>query len=158
MHIIYGAFFRHVLALEDAAVQHDKEGRNGNEVRAYYQNVMKLTDAEAATVKKIARDCQNAADELEVKARKVIDAAWAPYPGHRVPVGVKPPALPDELRQLERERIETIKTYVQKMETALGPATFRKVDAHVQRVLAKRISIVPIAPPVPQAPPNRTNQ
>src|SRR5258708_5640126 len=50
-HVVYGSFFSHLLALEDAAAEHDKAGRKGDEVRAYYQNAMKLSGAEAATMK-----------------------------------------------------------------------------------------------------------
>jgi hypothetical protein len=95
-HLVYGAFFRHVLALEEAAVEHDKAGRNGDEVRAYYQNALNLTDTEAVAMKHIARDCGDAIHELDIKARRVIDAAWASYPGHRVPVEAKPPAVPEQ--------------------------------------------------------------
>ena len=144
MHVVYGAFFRHVLALEDAAIEHDKAGRKGSEVRAYYQTAMKLTDAEAATVKRVAAQCQAGVHELDISARKVINAAWAPYPDHRVPVGEKPPAVPEELRRLDRERIETIEAHIKELEIALGPVAYQKINNQVRNVFAKQMSVTSI--------------
>jgi hypothetical protein len=143
---VYQAFFNHIVALESAAVEHDKAGRKGDEVRAYYQKLLKLTDVEAADLKRVATDYQNALHDLEAKAKSVVEAAWAPYPNHRVPLGAKVPEMPEELNQLERERVDMINAHAKLLEALLDPATFKRVDNYVQNVLAKQVTISRISP------------
>jgi len=150
--VVYQAFFGHVVALENAAAEHDKNGRKGSEVRAYYQQAVKLTNREATDLKRIADACGGAVHALDVRAQKIIEAAWASHPDRKLPIGAKAPAPPPELAKLDLERIDTVNAHMQKLRDALGPDSFRKLDGYVQNNFARQIQVVPVVPPGARTP------
>ncbi|GEM_PF-3323516 len=140
-HALYSAFFRNILALEDAAAKHDKAGRKGDEVRTYYQNLLGLTPAEAATLKQVAQDYSDAVHKLDIRAKEIIDQARAPYPNHGLPVGAKPPAVPEELRQLNVRKAEIAIEQKQSLQRNFSQESFQHLDLYVQNSFSKQVTV-----------------
>lgn len=133
--------------MEEAALEHDRAGRKGNEVRGYYQGEMRLTDEAAKRMKQIAADCNEAIRKLDLQVQEIVRKAWEPYRARGVPAGETPPAAPLELFEIDRKKVETIAEFTKKLEDDLGPRSFQRVDTYLQKTFSKQISTTPVVPP-----------
>lgn len=156
--MLYRFFFRHLVALDVAANNLDSQGKNGNELRNYYQAVLSLTAAEAALLKQNGATCLTAVQQLDQQAQAIIQKIRAPFPGGVLSSpGALPPPDP-RLQQLTQQRDNVTNSQIQSMQAAFAAASFARIDSYIKTQFASQVSGVPIvphppsgAPPVPPA-------
>jgi hypothetical protein len=116
----YSAFFHFVVDLQKQASALEGEGKRGDSLREYVKTQAGLNDEEARKVGEISRSCVEAVSQQDAKALIVIQKFQSQFPGKRVPVGVKLPPPPPELKPLQRERDQIILAAKKELVSALG--------------------------------------
>lgn len=141
-HVIYGQLFRHVLFLEKQADLADQRGLNGNDLRNFYQEHGRLSTAEAAALKQIARNAIDQTNAIDERIQAVILTAHAQYPGGRLPPNTLPPPPPQELYDLQNQKDNVMLTHTASLRAAMGEERFQAFDAYIQRDFAPHITIM----------------
>jgi hypothetical protein len=141
---LYRFFFRHLGVLDSQAATMDAEGKNGNELRNYYQTILNWTPAEAAIVKQNATSCVTAIQQLDQQAQAIIQQIKAAYPLGINPSSGAPPAPDARLVQLTQQRDSVTNAQVTSLQSSLSAATFQKLDTWIKTQFARQVSSVPI--------------
>jgi len=141
---LYRAFFNHAQALEKAASDAEAGSAKGRELRSYYQHKIGLSESQAATLKQFAAQCVNATQDVDRRAKAIIEQVWKQYPPGRVASKDQIPKPPPELAQLTQERDDVTNAQVQGLRAALGETSFGKVDGYVRTEFAKQVKPVPV--------------
>ena len=148
--VLYRAFFRHVEALDQAAAAvESKQGKNGSDLRNYYQRILGLTDQEAAVLKQVASACNHAVQQQDERARNVINAARSQTP-RLLASAAAIPAPPAALKQLGEGRTSISTAYLQSLQSSLGSGAATKLDDYVRKKFAPNVSSVPIVKHTPK--------
>ena len=147
--VLYRFFFRHLANLDVQANNVDAQGQDGSDLRNYYQTILSLTGQETASLKQGGSRCMTAVKQVDQQAQTIIQQLRAPFPGGYIPPGSAPPPPNPQLTQLTQTRDSVTNSQIQALQTALGPATFEKVDNYVKTQFASQVSTVPIAPNPP---------
>lgn len=103
-HVIYRHLFHHVLALQKKAAELEKDGKDAAQLRTHFKRQAELNDEQARVLDQVAAQYDEQEKVLDARARPIIDAYKAQYPGGQVPPGQKPLPPPAELRSLSQER------------------------------------------------------
>src|SRR5579863_6986071 len=77
---LYWHFLMHQNYLDQVASQREREGKDGTWLRKYYQQRLGLTDSEFAPVRESAVRLQAELNEIDAKAKTVVDDLHARYP------------------------------------------------------------------------------
>ncbi|HEX8195376.1 MAG TPA: hypothetical protein VF571_04120 [Pyrinomonadaceae bacterium] len=118
-HVQYYFLFRHLSAIKEtpaAAGFQAKAGLNSGQLQA-------LTSIAVNNERELKR--------LDEKAEAIIAAFHAQYPPGRLPSGVAPPALPQEINVLQQQREATILRYREQIGRMFGEEEFARFDAFV---------------------------
>ena len=141
--VVYSAFFHFVVDLQQQAAELESEGKKGESLRGYVQTQASLNDEEAQKLDEIAAACVEEVSRQDAKALAVIQVFQARFPGGRIPVGVKLPPPPPELKVLQQERNQIILAARNKLVTALGETGFDKAAKFAERRIAHSVQSVP---------------
>jgi hypothetical protein len=138
--ILYRQLFKHVLFLENQADYADQHGRNGNALRSYYQQRGKLTPAEAAALKRIAKQAEDDIKKIDgkikaeiIQYRSVVPAA-KPHSKSTVPP-------PPDLIPLQREKDSAVLAQAAALQAVLGKQKFQDFDAFARRELTPHVKV-----------------
>jgi hypothetical protein len=118
-HVQYYFLFRHLSVIKEtpaAARFQAKAGLNSGQLQA-------LTS--------IAVNNERELKMLDERAKIIIDNFHAQYPPGRLPSGVVPPALPQEINVLQQQREATIMRYREQIGRMFGESDFARFDAFV---------------------------
>ena len=127
-HVRYYFLFRHLSVIKEtpAATRfQDKAGLNYGQLQA-------LTS--------IAINNEREVKRLDEKAKIIIDAFHEQYPPGRLPSGVVPPALPQEINVLQQQREATILRYREQIRRMLSEEEFARFDAFVNDEIGGKTS------------------
>jgi len=143
-HVAYRFVFHQIVSLEKQAQEAENQGKDGQSLRTLFQRRAGLNDEQARVLLEIASDCENETRAQDAKAKIIIDAFKAQYPGGEVPKGqtVAPP--PAELQTMQAERNAMILRSRERLHVMFGDDAFQKFDEFV-RTHAKQ-NIHPILP------------
>ena len=127
---IYGHFFTLVATIERDADDADKKGdkTKSEKLHKHFQQKLGLTDKDAASLKAHAKAADNAVRQQDAKAHDIIDKIRKKTPGGRLAPGEKPPAVPQELVDLQAGRDRMITDQIDGLHRDLGVDAFNKVD------------------------------
>jgi hypothetical protein len=149
---LYRAFFSHIQVLERAASELDAQGKNGQEIRSYYQTTIGLSASDAAILKQNAAQLVAAVIQKDQQAKQIIDAVRAKTPNGRLTAKDQIPKPPPELGQLNQERDDVTNAQIQALHSALGDASFGRVDNYVRAKFAKNVTPLRTPSPIPNGP------
>lgn len=122
----------------------DLQGKDGNELRNYYQTILNLAPAEAASIKQYAATCVMSIQQLDQQAQTIVQQIRAAYPtGAILSSNTVPPADP-RLVQLTGQRDAVTNTAIANLQAALSSTTFQKLDTYIRTQFARQVSSVPI--------------
>jgi hypothetical protein len=124
----YRFFFQHLQILDEAAAKFEAQGKQTGRFRYVDQDRAHLTDAEGQAMKEVAYDCNRAVADIMAKRKTIIDSLRAQYP-HTPLYKI---ALPPELDQLEKQRVQVINAHIDQLKERLGADSFQKLDNWVQ--------------------------
>jgi hypothetical protein len=144
--IAYRHVFRQAAAFKKAADEADKQGKSGASYRAFFKNKAELKEEQARALDDIAVQCDQEIGELDRKAKAIVAAVRAQYPGGQLPHGQKPPAPDPELKRLRETRDAVVGRACQRLQEALGDAEFRRFDDFVKHNVAPNIQRTPVIP------------
>lgn len=124
--VLYRFFFRHLAALDELAASRDAVGK-GDVWRTHEQRAAGLTGAEGQAMKQVAFDCNRAVAGLDERYRGTLADIRAQIPrGQPMPAEHRA-----ELRRLRQERTQIVRAHVEQLRSALGGASFQKLDAYL---------------------------
>jgi hypothetical protein len=125
--------------MDAAAARSDATGHpSGEQARGWYQSILFLTSAEAATLKQIAADCNQSLDQFQ---QTMVQPAIATVQSQQPPFSASAP--PPQLVALEQQRTAISNTCIQNLQTALGNRKFRDIDVFVRTKFAQKVSHLP---------------
>lgn len=142
---LYSFFFLHLANLDRFAAAQEAQGKDGRPWRTYEQQAIGLSDDEAATLKRVASECNQALAELGTKARSLAAASRAAQPGGARPdrPGQEPPA---ELRRLSDTQSSILSSAIAELRTVLGSNTFLKLDRYIQKRIGGSLKVAGARP------------
>jgi len=152
-YILYRLFFRDIAAQDAAAAKSNAQGMpGGNLARKHYQQILSLTDAEAAALKQSAGQCNLTLDQHQQKAQPTILAMQQAQAASS-----DPGSLPAQLAALENERTAISNACIQSLQATMGTRKFADIDVFVRTKFAQKISAIPPAnAPFAHTPVSRT--
>ena len=90
-------------------------------------------------LEQIASECEQEVAQMDARAKVILDAFRARYPGGRVPQGETVPAPPPELQVMQKERDAIVLRARDRLCAALGEAEFGRFDTFVQKNVVPEI-------------------
>ena len=127
-HVIYQHLFHHVFLMGE---------------RAGYKSQAGLTDEQARLLSEVAAEGEREVQQVDARAKVIIDAFRARYPGGRVPSGEVPPPPPAEIRALQAERNAAILRARDRLRAAFGEQEFSRFSEFVRNRVAPNITQLP---------------
>ena len=103
-HVLYRHLFHHVVALKKKAEDLEKDRKDATQFRTHFKRQAQLSDEQVRVLDLVAAQYDEQEKVLDARAKPIIDAYKAQYPGGQVPHGQKPVPPPAELRSLSEER------------------------------------------------------
>lgn len=149
---VYRHLFHHHIALKQKAEELEQQGKDGKALRSFYQRQAKLNDDEARAFDQIASECEQEVAQQDAKAKAIIDAGLARYPGGKIPPGEKPPEAPAELKAMWEDRNAIILRARDRLREALGEQEFKRFDDFVERNVKPNITAEPLNRQRPSTP------
>jgi hypothetical protein len=149
---VYRQLFRHFVFLKEKAAEKEQHAEDGSSLRTFYKRKANLDDKQAQALDRIATETDDAVTKLDEKAKKIIDDIRARYPDGKLPAGQQPPPMPEELKAMQKQRIETILAGRDRLRQALGEQEFQRFDQYVQQNIAGRMKPIDLNRPRPAFP------
>lgn len=147
-HAVYRMLLHHTFVLDQKAAQAESRG-DLNSARAY-RDVIKsqvgLSDEQMEIVSGAAVECQRRVSAQDAKARAVIAARRAHYPGGRLPAGAEPLPPSPELEAMQHERNLIILGCRDRLRRALGEQEWPAFHESVRRHIAPTVTVTEAAP------------
>lgn len=100
------------------------------------QNQGRLPDNQIRALDEIAASCLQEVDELDARARSIIEAARARYPGGVIPRGQHLPPVPPELPVMQQQRNAALLRGRTRLLAAFGEQEFNRFDSFVMQYYA----------------------
>lgn len=138
-HIAYLHLFRHTAAFKKKAEELERAGKDGSAFKTYFKRKAELNDGEAQLLDAIASECAGELEQQDAKAKVLIDAYKAQYPGGRVPHGEVPNPPPAELRAMSEGRDAIVLRYRDRLRATLGEDEFNRFQSFVKRRVVPNI-------------------
>lgn len=141
-HVLYRHLFHHVLALKKKAEEFERDGKDAAQLRTHFKRQAVLNDAQVGVLDLVATQYDEQEKLLDARAKPIIDAYKAQYPGGQVPQGQKPAPPPAELRSLSHERDALALRSRDQLRASLG-SEFERFDNFVKTRVAADINVRP---------------
>ena len=132
------------MALKRKADEVEKKGNDAMQFRAHFKRKAELSDEEARVLDEVASQYDEQEKLLDARAKPIIDAYKAQYPGGEVPQGQKPAPPPPELRSLSQERDALALRSRDQLRARLGDEGFNRFDTFVKAHVAPNVSPGPV--------------
>ena len=126
-HATYDFFFRNIVRLRLKTSELQAAGKIAHKPYFPIQKDIGLTEEQAATVEQIAFDARQAVAAQDERAKAIITAFQARFPGGKVPEGGSPPP-PPELKAMWKEREAIILRARDRIRASVGEEKFARVD------------------------------
>jgi|SRR5882724_905491 len=139
-HVIYRHLFHHVVALKKKAEELENDGKDTAQIRTHFKRQAQLNDQQVQALDLVAAQYDEQEKVLDARAKPIIDAYKAQYPGGQVPHGQKPTPPPVELRGLSLERDALALRGRDQLSAALG-SDFARFDKFVKTRVAADTNI-----------------
>jgi hypothetical protein len=140
--VVYRQLFRHVAFLKQKADEIEKKGADGSALRGHYKQQAKLNEHEVRALEEIATACNADVEQLDRKAKKLVDEFRARHPGGRLAAGEVPPTPPAELNSLWEERNRVVLQAREGLRAAFGEQEFQRFEQHVKQGITPNIKPV----------------
>ena len=120
----YRHLFHHVVAFKKKAEEFRRAGKEGRSFENYFRRKAGLDERQNETLDEIASEYEVKVSFLNARAKVLIDAYDAQYPGGRVPQGksLKPPSA--ELKAMSEERDRMVLRYGDRLRAEFGDEGF----------------------------------
>jgi hypothetical protein len=141
-HVLYRHLFHHVLALKKKAEEFEKNGKDATQVRTHFKRQAELSDGQVRLLDEAAAQYDEREKVLDARAKVIIDAYKAQYPGGQVPYGQKPVPPPAELRNLSQERDALALRSRDQLRASLG-SEFERFDKFIKTRVAADVKVQP---------------
>lgn len=141
-HVTYRHLFHHSLALKKKAEEFERDGKDSKQFRTHFVRQANLNEAQARLLELLALEYAQQEQLLSLRAKPLIAAYRAQYPGGTVPHGQKLAPPPEELRSLSEQRDELTLRMRDKLRVAPGENEFNKFDGFVKTRVAANIDLV----------------
>jgi hypothetical protein len=141
--VIYRHLFHHVVAFKKKAGEFRRAGKDGRSFETYFMRKAGLDERENESLAEIASEYDVEAGLLEARAKVLIDAYDAQYPGGRVPSGQTPKPPAPELRAMSEERDAMVLRYRDRLRAAFGDEGFSRFHAFAKGRVVPVISSRP---------------
>jgi hypothetical protein len=138
-HVVYKHLFHHVAALKRKAEEAESQGKDATQFRTHFKRQAQLGDEEVQILNDIAIECDRQMKVQDERARVIILAYKAQYPGGRVPHGELPKPPPPELRALSEERDAIVLRSRDRLREALGEGEFNRFNSFVKERVAPNV-------------------
>lgn len=138
-HVIYKHLFHHVVALKMKAEEAESEGKDPTQYRTHFKRKAQLTDQEAQILEDVATELDRQVKVQDERAKVLIRAYKAQYPGGQVPHGELPKPPPAELRTLSEERDAMVLQARDRLKAAFGEQEFNRFHAFVKDRIAPNV-------------------
>jgi hypothetical protein len=138
-HVVYKHLFHHIAALKRKAEEAESEGKDATQFRTHFKRQAVLSDEQDQIINDIAADCDRQIKEQDEKAKVLIRAYKAQYPGGQVPHGELPKPPPAELRALSEERDAIVLRSRDRLKAALGDSEFERFNGFVKERIAPNV-------------------
>jgi hypothetical protein len=119
-HVQYYFLFRHLSAIKETSAAAGFQAKAG------------LNSGQLQALTSIAANNERELKMLDERAKIIIDNFHAQYPPGRLPSGVVPPALPQEINVLQQQREATILRFREQIGRMFGESEFTRFDAFVK--------------------------
>jgi hypothetical protein len=139
--VMYKHLFHHVIALKKKAEEVEKESKDGTQFRTHFIRKANLTPEQARVLEEVAAEFEQDEQLISARARPLIEAYRAQYPGGQVPHGQTPGPPPEELKQLSAERDARVLRARDELRTRLGDETFTRFDSFVKSRVAPNVEM-----------------
>jgi cysteinyl-tRNA synthetase len=136
--------YRHFLAyqghLDEVGASLDREGKDGSQFRDHYQQKLGFTNEAFAPVRSAALRLNSALNNEDAKIKAAIDAFRAQHP-RKLASPFDLPRVPEELKQLQKEKDTIIQNEVDQLNGELGPERAAKLQALIQNDFAPNVHV-----------------
>ena len=139
-HVLYRHLFHHVVALKKKAEDLEKDRKDATQFRTHFKRQAQLSDEQVRVLDLVAAQYDSQEKVLDARAKPIIDAYKAQYPGGQVPHGQKPVPPPLELRSLSQERDALAMRGRDQLRAALG-YDFERFDKFIKTRVAADTNI-----------------
>jgi len=133
-HVTYRHLFHHAYLFNEKADKEERQGRSeaAAALRSIYKREAELSDEQTRIFNEVAAECEREVIEQDKKAKVIIDAFRAKYPGGEVPNGEPLPPPSPELAQMQLERNAIILRSRDRLRAALGEEEFSRFKHFVK--------------------------
>lgn len=140
-HVLYRHLFHHVSALKKKADDAEKDNKDATQFRTHFKRLADLDDVQVRLLDLVAAQYDQQEKVLDARAKPIIDAYKAQYPGGQVPHGQIPHPPPMELRRLSEQRDALALQSRDQLRAAFGN-NFERFDKFVKTRVAADTTIV----------------
>lgn len=155
--VAYKHLFNHVNAFRKEAEKAERAGKNPEPFKGYFKRKAGLSNEQVRLLDDIAAESSLEVAALDTKARSIVKAYLAQYPGGQVPYGEKPAPRPSGLRAMAEERERLILDARDRLRSAFGEEEFIRFNKFVKRRIAPNVH-AGTAQQAPSAPPSDEQQ
>ena len=138
---LYWHFLIYQHHLDQLAIEHEKQGKDGEWLHTYLQTKLSLTDEEFQPIRESADRLDSAISTLNTKAKEITAAANVSRSSPSVQSADAQDYRP-KLKQLTAQREEAISKEIDTLNAALSPETAQKLQSYIQNTFSKNVSIV----------------
>jgi hypothetical protein len=127
--------------LDQAAADHEKAGKNGTWLRTHLETELGFNDVEFASVRRSAQYLQGKLAAIDAQAHAIMRQRQSLLFKSESDLPPDP-----RLKDLTRQREDTINNEIVQMNTALGPVDSKRLKDFVEQVFVKNVRVVTIQP------------
>lgn len=131
-HLMYWHMFHHKVLLGQKADAVEKQGQNGSAYRSRYKTFANLNDREGQILDQVAQETFEKVKAQDERAKRVIAAIRAQGPDGKVQPGQSNPEVPEQLKEMQKERDAMILGGITKLRSEFGPGRSADLDRFVK--------------------------
>ena len=137
---LYSVFASEIVRWDRLADRGDAQRKDARASRHHFKEELTLTDKEEAILKRTMHSCADSTAAWQAAQKALLDGFKA-----QNPKGAKlSPELSQQLQQNLVARVQLILSCVDSLRSALGAATFQKVDHYVRTAVRSRTAVVSV--------------
>jgi len=138
---MYKHLFHHVIALKKKTEEVEKEGKDATQFRTHFIRKANLTPEQARVLEEVASELEQDEQVIAARAKPLVEAYKAQYPGGQVPHGLTPAPPPEELKRLSAERDASVLRARDQLRIRVGDEAFMRFDNFVRTRIAPNVEM-----------------
>lgn len=142
---LYWHFLNHQAHLDKVAAQREKQGKDGNWLRNYYQQKLGFNDSEFSLVRDSATRLQSQLKQIDDEVQSIVQKERASHPRSLATPGDLPP-VPPRLYELAQQHEDVINNEVNTLKSELGVNDSAKLDMFLQLQFAPNVRVQHVGP------------